>query len=208
LYDVLVTLPSPSFQHPIKGSNQNLAPAVLTDHQHPIFKSTSSTLSKHNPADFKRFRILCSKQTSSKWPAATEPNDVISAASALLTGVYYWLYETDESETAPAQSRFMPSWQDLFAGSSNRHRHAPIYMNRQTSSTTEEQSLLLVDEDATELNNNQVFEAVAARASAELQEQESNVKNQALLRYKKKPLKLIFSIIQMPSLFLIGSFTI
>jgi hypothetical protein len=162
----------------MKGSNTNQKPIQLT------FKS--STLFKRNSADFKRFRIMFSEQINSKWPAETETNDVISTASALLTGVYYWLYESAETETTLTRPRFRSSWQDLFAGSSNHHRHAPIYMNRQTtSSTTEEQSLLMVDEDATELHNNHVFETVAARASAELQEQEqeSNLKNEALLRY-------------------------
>lgn len=165
--------------------NQRQPLIALADHQQPVFKSSTTTMaSKHNSADFKRFRIMCSEQINSNWPAAAEPNDVISTASALLTGVYYWLYETDISRTTPSQSWFMPTWQNLFAGINNRHRYAPIYMNHQTSSTSEDQTLLLVDEDATELNNNHVFEAVTARASAEFQEEEdeSNAKNEGLLR--------------------------
>lgn len=186
LYDILVTLPAPSFHHTIikgssarasattsKKSTQHIALSDLSCHQQPHFKSTVIS-TRHNAADFTRFRIMWKLFHKRPFEAKNEPTDIASTASALLTGVCYWLYEEqDPTSTAAAPS----SWQDLFAGS-QRQRQIRLDASSETD-------LLLMQEeqDAEELNNDAVFETVAARASTELQQQEQvKEQNEALLR--------------------------
>ncbi|KAL9543542.1 hypothetical protein MBANPS3_008066 [Mucor bainieri] len=184
LYDMLVTLPAPSFRHTIRGSSssttattnkkstQHIALSDLSCHQQPHFKSTVIS-TRHNAADFTRFRIMWKLFHTRSFEAKNEPNDILSTASALFTGVCYWLYEEQEDATAVSSS----GWQGLFAGA---QRQRQIHLN-----TSSETDLLLMQEeqDAEELNNNAVFEAVTARASTELQQQEQiKEQNVALLR--------------------------
>ncbi|GAN00971.1 sphingosine kinase [Mucor ambiguus] len=185
LYDILVTLPAPSFHHTIKGGGssstsattnkkptQHIALSDLSCHQQPHFKSTVIS-TRHNAADFTRFRIMWKLFHTRSFEAKNEPNDILSTASALFTGVCYWLYE--EQDTVSTVSS---NWQGLFAGSQRQRQ-----INLNTSSETD---LLLMQEeqDAEELNNNAVFEAVTARASTELQQQEQiKEQNVALLSF-------------------------
>ncbi|KAL7314855.1 hypothetical protein PS15m_006370 [Mucor circinelloides] len=184
LYDILVTLPAPSFHHTIKGSStvsvtnkkstQHIALSDLSCHQQPDFKSTVIS-TRHNAADFTRFRIMWKLFHTRAFEANNEPTDFFSTTSALFTGICYWLYEEqDQAPTTSASS----NWQGLFAGS-QRQRH--IHLN-----PSSETDLLLMEEeqDAEELNNNAVFEAVTARASTELQQQEQiKEQNEALLSF-------------------------
>lgn len=87
----------------------------------------------------------------------TEPKDITTTLSAALTGVYYWLYDNRTPQPEPKST-----WQNMFAG----RRHDSI----------QEHDLLLLNdsEDATEINNSQVFEAVVARASTEQQQDRDN----------------------------------
>lgn len=173
-------LPTPSFHHPIQGTNknstqqpQNIALSDLSSNQ-PNFKSNTLPI-KHNTADFTRFRIMWKQllsSTSTSWAefVASEPNDLFGTTTALVTGIYYWLYE-ESNETPSSTPGFFSSWQDMFAGNTNRRRRSsqtPSFFNRETGS--ESQNLLLDEdeEDALEINNNQVFEAVTARASTEM----------------------------------------
>ncbi|CEP18010.1 hypothetical protein [Parasitella parasitica] len=182
LYDVLVTLPAPSFHHTVKEasvtnkkSTQHIALSDLSCHQQPHFKSNVIS-TKHNSADFARFRIMWKLFHTRSFDAKNEPNDIFSTASALLTGIFYWLYEEQEQ---PASTPFtLSNWQDLFAGP---QRQRQIRLNQSS-----ETDLLLLEEeqDAEELNNNSVFDAVAARASTEIQhEQHVKVQNEALLSF-------------------------
>jgi hypothetical protein len=182
LYDLLVTLPTPSFHHPIQGTNknstrqqQNIALSDLSSNQ-PDFKSNTLPI-KHNTADFTRFRIMWKQllsSTSTSWAefVASEPNDLFGTTTALVTGVYYWLYE--ETPETSSTSRFLSSWQDMFAGNHRRRRpsQTPSFLinNREAGGGSDNQNLLLDEdeEDAMEINNNQVFEAVIARASTEM----------------------------------------
>lgn len=175
LYDLLITLPSPSFHHPIKGNTkfqQNIALSEINSNQ-PHFKS-SVISTKHNPADFTRFRIMWKQlmsSSSTSWAkyVASEPKDVFNTTAALVTGVYYWLYQEPHESSS---SRFYSSWQNIFAGVNTRpnsNNQLPIFLN-QTSTADESQNLLLDEdeEDAMEINNSQVFSVVAARASSEM----------------------------------------
>ena len=132
---------------------------------------------KHNPADFTRFRIMWKQllsSSSTSWAnfVASEPNDVFGTTSALMTGIYYWLYE--DSSDISASSRFFSSWQHMFAGSRRRssvHSSTPLFLNEATGTDSD----LLMDEDdqdALEINNNQVFEAVNLRRSAEINDEQ------------------------------------
>lgn len=214
LYDLLVTLPTPSFHHHsiITGTNkssprskqrqqqqQSIALSNLSDNQ-PQFKLSTVT-TKHNTADFTRFRIMWRQllsSTSTSWAefVASEPNDLFGTTTALVTGIYYWLYE----ETPETSSRVTSSWQNMFAGVSNSNNHRrqsnsssinPLLLNEQHNRFSSENQHLLSDDDeqdAMEINNNQVFEVVAARVSSELNasaNEDVAVKedNEFLLRY-------------------------
>ncbi|KAG2194258.1 hypothetical protein INT47_009668 [Mucor saturninus] len=182
LYDLLITLPTPSFHHPIKGSSNSSQAIPLSEisSNQPRFKSSVMSTT-HNPADFTRFRIMWKQlmsSSSTSWAeyVAAEPKDIVNTAAALVTGVYYWLYQ-EPHESSP--SRFYSSWQNLFAGNTRRdsNNQLPIFLN-QTSTADESQNLLLDEdeEDATEINNSEVFSVVAARASSEMyQSQEIDV---------------------------------
>lgn len=206
LYDLIITLPQPEFHHPIKSSITNKAssgialsdfnPGNSTSQQQqqqnlpttPQFKSTTQDrplATRHNPADFTRFRIMWKQllsSSSASWAqfVASEPTDILGTTGALVTGIYYWLYEETSASVPPLERRgIFSSWQDLFAGGAGANQHQcrsnsrqlPIYLNQTSSSNAEETQNLLLDEDeqdALEINNNEVFEVVAARASAEL----------------------------------------
>lgn len=119
---------------------------------------------------------MSSSSTSWAEYVAAEPKDIFNTAAALVTGVYYWLYQ-EPHESSP--SRFYSSWQNLFAGNNRRgsSNQLPIFLN-QTSTADESQNLLLDEdeEDAMEINNSEVFSVVAARASSEMyQSQEIDV---------------------------------
>ncbi|KAI8643641.1 hypothetical protein BD408DRAFT_481947 [Parasitella parasitica] len=182
LYDILVTLPAPSFHHTIKDAvttnrktTQHIALSDLSCHQQPDFKS-SVISTKHNSADFTRFRIMWKLFHTRPFEAKNEPSDIFSTVSALMTGVCYWIYEEHEqATTTPFTSS---NWQGLFAGS-QRQRQIRLDQSSETD-------LLLMEEerDAEELNNNAVFDAVAARASSEMQhEQHVRGQNEALLSF-------------------------
>ncbi|KAK4520755.1 uncharacterized protein ATC70_006635 [Mucor velutinosus] len=185
LYDILVTLPAPSFHHTIKGgsntstatnkkSTQHIALSDLTCHQQPHFKSTVIS-TRHNAADFTRFRIMWRLFHTRSFEAKNEPDDILSTASALFTGVCYWLYEDQD---ATSTSTVSSNWQGLFAGS---QRKGQIRLN---ASSETDMLLMQEEQDAEELNNNAVFEAVTARASTELQQQEQiKEQNVALLSF-------------------------
>lgn len=140
----------------------------------PNFKSNVIS-TKHNSADFTRFRIMWKQlmsSSSTSWAeyVASEPNDIFGTTSALLTGICYWLYE-EPHEPSTISNRITSSWQNLFAGSSrnNNNNQLPIFLN-QTSTADESQNLLFDEdeEDAMEINNNEVFNVVQARESSEL----------------------------------------
>jgi hypothetical protein len=144
---------------------------------------------KYTPADFIRFQYLYKLLDDIiPWQeyVANEPKDLSSQASKLMTGFYFWLYSNDENREEEEQRRNKPpfSWQKLFAGS-NRSRQSNPFAS---SSYSEESQALLIEEadeqDATEINNNQVFEAVAARASTEAAMNNGDItdKNKALIR--------------------------
>jgi hypothetical protein len=112
------------------------------------FKSNNIPV-RHNQADVLRYRILHPSNE------INYPKDVFTTLSATLTGLYYWLYE-DQPSTATTPS----TWENLFAGSNHRREDS-----------IQEHDLLLLNgnEDATEINNNQVYQAVVARSSTEIQ---------------------------------------
>ncbi|KAI9245198.1 hypothetical protein EDC94DRAFT_530380, partial [Helicostylum pulchrum] len=153
LYDVLITLPP--------SSNQ------------PNFKS-SAISTKHNSADFTRFRIMWKQlmsSSSASWAeyVASEPKDIVGTTTALMTGICYWLYE-EPHEPSTISNKIYSSWQNLFAGSSrNSSDQLPIFLN-QTSTADESQNLLFDEdeEDAMEISNNEVYNVVAARESSEM----------------------------------------
>lgn len=113
-------------------------------------------------------QLMSSSSTSWAEHVASEPKDIFNTTTALVTGIYYWLYQ--ESNESPP-SRFYSSWQNLFAGNTRRNSNnqLPIFLN-QTSTADESQNLLLDEdeEDAMEIDNSEVFSAVAARASSEM----------------------------------------
>lgn len=153
IYDVLITLPP--------SSNR------------PHFKS-SVISTKHNSADFTRFRIMWKQlmsSSSTSWAeyVASEPADIAGTTTALMTGICYWLYE-EPHEPSTISNKIYSSWQNLFAGSSrNSSSQLPIFLN-QTSTADESQNLLFDEdeEDAMEISNNEVYNVVAARESSEM----------------------------------------
>ena len=119
---------------------------------------------------------MSSSNTSWAKYVASEPNDIFGTTRALMTGICYWLYE-EPHEPSTMSNRIYSSWQNLFAGSSrNSNNQIPIFLN-QTSTADESQNLLFDEdeEDATELNNNEVFNVVAARESNEMSCNSSNL---------------------------------
>lgn len=186
LYDILIILPTPSFNHTIKTNTKPtaqqqqrrqhvIAMSDLGCRQPPHFKSTVIS-TRHNSADSTRFRIMW-KLFHTK-PSLFEAkkkgsNDLFNTASSLFTNLCYWLYEEENNQ----EDITRPSWQGLFTGS-QRQRRTGLNQSSETD-------LLLMEEeqDAEELNNNAVFEAVAARASSDIQEEQFQEQNEAILRY-------------------------
>jgi hypothetical protein len=188
LYDLIITLPTPTFHHPIKSTSTNKSGTTniaLSDlnsssaQPQPQFKSNVMA-TRHNPADFTRFRIMWKQllsTTTTSWAeiVASEPNDILGTTAALVTGIYYWLYEDIPGERSAFPSRIVSSWQDLFAGGRRSSgNQVSIYLN-ETTNAEESQNLLLVgdEQDAMEISNNEVFEVIAARASTEIAEANS-----------------------------------
>ncbi|KAI8981001.1 hypothetical protein BDB01DRAFT_851416 [Pilobolus umbonatus] len=134
---------------------------------------TKNLPSKHNTVDFMRFRILWNMIDSNpmSWRkyVLEEPNDIVSVSSASIVGAYYWLY--DQKDSSGAMDNWS-TWPQLFGGlSGNRSNSSTMFMNRRLAAGLEESAGLLAEaeeQDATEINNSEIFEVVTNRASQDL----------------------------------------
>ncbi|KAI8090248.1 uncharacterized protein B0P05DRAFT_530004 [Gilbertella persicaria] len=151
LYDILVKMPASCGTHRARIYNDEL----------PVM-SSRTVATEYNAADLIRYQIMFHQR------AYRPSTGVWCTMSSLWTGLCYFVYDKQTTTTHS-------DWQRLFAG---RRASRPIQLEEE-----EQQDLLAYpdeEQDATEIQNSQVFEAVAARASEELQRQEET--NDVLLR--------------------------
>ncbi|KAI7885247.1 hypothetical protein K492DRAFT_204110 [Lichtheimia hyalospora FSU 10163] len=180
IYDLLVTLPR------MDGAGHG----IFTP---PKFHSTDPDIpSRHNAADVIRFRSvvrqLFDKARGMGFGEDMEPQlgdalerqgDLLDAISMATFQMTLWWYRPQPKSSTPSNgitnnNVSSSSWQRIFAGNSSRSYRKKMSHNIPMDPEEQETLLLgnsnaLVDEerDAPELNNNEVFDAVVARASNE-----------------------------------------
>lgn len=180
LFDVLVKEPEKEIHHRIDSSTPDIA-------------------GRHNAADFARYRSMLRQifdAAAVDGFLENDPNlegrlveclerkaDMLDAFATPYLQFLLWWYRP-RAKSAPRTSSSTttaPSWQRMFAGTRRFQRGSG--KSQDISMDAEEEDMLLggsTDEerDAHEINNNDVFEAVVARASGEYEspstEQESS----------------------------------
>ncbi|CEI89606.1 hypothetical protein RMCBS344292_03957 [Rhizopus microsporus] len=156
LYDLMITFPTLPFSHPVTqtASAQQIALSDLrTKTGLEIKSSIPSVPSNHNPADVRRYRILQRLVENQSFDLGSKS----SSSSLCVADFYYWLYE-EQDELQNEQG-------ELFCRSSGQGT-----ARASSPSSRRESRELLADEeqDALEINPNEILEVVAARASSEM----------------------------------------
>lgn len=151
----MITFPTLPFSHPVTqtASAQQIALSDLrTKTGLEIKSSIPSVPSNHNPADVRRYRILQRLVENQSFDLGSK-----SSSSLCVADFYYWLYE-EQDELQNEQG-------ELFCRSSGQGT-----ARASSPSSRRESRELLADEeqDALEINPNEILEVVAARASSEM----------------------------------------
>ncbi|KAG1223741.1 hypothetical protein G6F35_004468 [Rhizopus arrhizus] len=122
-----------------------------------IKSNTHSVPAAANTADTKRYYILLDLLSLSN--GDFNPMPIKTSSSSLITSFYYWLYE-EEDETKREMGE--EHWKDMFARKSSRS------LSAHSSHSSSRRSGYTDDEDATEIDPNEICEVVAARVSNDL----------------------------------------
>ncbi|KAF7732013.1 hypothetical protein EC973_007118 [Apophysomyces ossiformis] len=221
LYDVLVTLPAPTFSNVHSATDTtDLHNNMNTDKHFPLSSlhicpqvrsDCRSICPKYNTADFARFRILwrifSAAQQAGVLPSeennpldttlsdilSGEQKDIKGTIGAMMMGGWFWWYGQEADRTnasgksvlngSTSQACTTTSWQRIFAGATSTRRSRPRRKQKRRNMAPEEmpmdpeeqQALLLgshdtsdliaEEQDAIEINNNDLFNVVAARSS-------------------------------------------
>ena len=188
LYDILIDLPSTSLQDGTGSAEEHAH--TRSPFSTPKIESASELSPRHNAADFHRYRsavrqIFDRARDIGFSQDDNELNDQLSDAlerkadfcDAVDTAFFQlilWWYRPVASQKSQVQQP--SSWQRLFAGNAGSKRRGRQKRLQDVPMDPEEQEALLLGEgdaladeerDAMEINNNEVFDVVAARASEE-----------------------------------------
>lgn len=152
----MITFPTLPFSHPVTqtASAQQIALSDLrTKTGLEIKSSIPSVPSNHNPADVRRYRILQRLVENQSFDLGSKS----SSSSLCVADFYYWLYEEQDELQNEQGELFCRS-----SGQGTARASSP-------SSRRESQELLADEEqDALEINPNEILEVVAARVSSEM----------------------------------------
>ncbi|KAI8141416.1 hypothetical protein BJV82DRAFT_670699 [Fennellomyces sp. T-0311] len=194
LYDLLIDLPSAAPSQDGTGARKEHQNTRSWYPFHtPRIESTSEVSARHNAADFHRFRSAVrqifdtardlgfgqndgelNRQLGDALERKADCRDALG--TAFFQMILWWYRPAPQPQKSqPATSS---SWQRIFAGdvSSAARRRARQKRLQDVPMDPEEQEALLLgdgddladeERDATEINNNEVFSVVAARASEE-----------------------------------------
>lgn len=122
-----------------------------------IKSNTHSVPAAANAADTKRYYILLDLLSLSN--GDFNPMPIKTSSSSFITSFYYWLYE-EEDETRREMGE--EHWKDMFARKSSRS------LSAHSSHSSSRRSGYTDNEDAMEIDPNEICEVVAARVSSDL----------------------------------------